>query len=69
MTDKNNKKEPERRDRALTDNDVKKIVDCLEDRLEERFYINLGKGIWAFVWRAAIGALLALAAWGHYKGS
>jgi len=68
MTD-DEKKEIERRDRALTDDDVKKIVDCLEDRLEERFYVNLGKGIWAFVWRAAIAALLALAAWGHYKGS
>jgi len=59
----------ERRDRALTDDDVKKIVDCLEDRLEQRFYINLGKGIWAFVWRASVAALLAFAAYGHYKGS
>jgi len=58
----------ERRYRALTDDDVKKIVDCLEDRLEQRFYINLGRGIWAFVWRAAVAGLLALAAWGHYKG-
>ena len=58
----------ERRHRALTDDDVKKIVECLEDRLEQRFYINLGKGIWAFVWRAAIAGLLVLAAWGHYKG-
>lgn len=61
--------EEERRRRTLTDDDVKKIVDCLEDRLEQRFYINLGKGIWAFVWRAAIAGLLVLAAWGHYKGS
>ena len=59
--------EEERRQRALTDDDVKKIVDCLEDRLEQRFYVNLGKGIWAFVWRAAIAGLLVLAAWGHYK--
>lgn len=61
--------EPERRDRSLTDDDVKKIVDCLETRLEQRFYVNLGRGIWAFVWRAAIAGLLVLAAWGHYKGS
>jgi len=65
----NGETEEERRERALTDEDVKKIVDCLEDRIEQRFYVNLGKGIWAFVWRAAIAALLALAAWGHYKGS
>jgi len=63
------KESEERRDRALTDDDVKKIVDCLEDRLEQRFYINLGKGIWAFVWRASVAALLAFAAYGHYKGS
>lgn len=54
--------------RALTDDDVKKIVDCLENRLEQRFYINLGKGIWSFVWRAAIAGLLVLAAYGHFKG-
>ena len=59
--------EEERRHRALTDDDVKKIVDCLENRLEQRFYVNLGRGIWAFVWRAAVAALLMLAAWGHYK--
>jgi len=58
----------ERRDQALTDADVEKIVDGLEERLEQRFYINLGRGIWAFVWRATIAGLLALAAWGHYKG-
>ena len=54
--------------RTITNADVKKIVDCLEDRIEERFYINLGKGIWAFVWRATVAGLLALAAYGHYKG-
>ena len=60
--------EEERRHQALTDADIDKIVNGLEKKLEQRFYINLGKGIWAFVWRAAIAALLALAAYGHYKG-
>jgi len=55
--------------RTLTDEDVKKIVDGLETRIEQRFYINLGKGVWSFVWRATIMGLLALAAYGHYKGS
>ena len=63
------KESEERRDRALTDDDVKKIVDGLEKRAEERFYINLGKGVWSFVWRAAVVALLTLAAYGHFKGS
>jgi len=56
--------------RNFTDADIKKFVDCMEDRLEQRFYVNFGRGVWAFVWRAAITVLLALAAYGHYtKGS
>jgi len=62
------KSEEKRKDRSLTNADVKKIVDCLEQRIEQRFYINLGKGVWSFVWRAAAVGLLALAAYGHFKG-
>ena len=64
-----NGEEEERRERALTDEDIKKIVEGLETRLEQRFYINIGRGAWSFVWRAAVVGLLALAAYGHYKGS
>ena len=62
------KEKNERRDRSLTEADVEAIVDSFENRMEQRFFVNLGRGIWAFVWRAAIAGLLMLAAWGHYKG-
>lgn len=58
----------ERRDHTLTDADVDKIVKQLETRLLGHFYINLGKGVWSFVWRASIIGLLGLAAWGHFGG-
>ena len=50
--------------RALTQADVEAVVNPLEERLEERFYQNLGKGLWGVVWKVAMGALLLLAAYG-----
>ncbi len=50
--------------RQLTEADVDAIVAGLEERLEERFYQNLGKGLWGVVWKVAMGLLLLLAAYG-----
>ncbi len=54
--------------RLLTDDDVKAIADALEQRIVERFYSDLGKGVWAAVWKAAIAILIAFAAAGSIKG-
>lgn len=58
----------ERRDRALTDSDIRALADELERQLTERFYTNLGRGLWSIVWRALVGAAVALAAYGAAKG-
>ncbi|QJQ31831.1 hypothetical protein GV829_04680 [Sphingomonas lacunae] len=54
--------------RTLTDADVAAIADALETKLESRFYANLGKGVWAIVWKVIIAALLFIAAYGAVKG-
>lgn len=55
-------------DRNLTEADVKAIVDTLEQRFTQKFYSDLGKGVWAWIWRAIIAAALFLAAYGAAKG-
>jgi hypothetical protein len=50
----------------LTDEDIDAIADVLEVRLVERFYSNLGQGVWGLAKKGAIMALLALAAYGAF---
>jgi len=50
--------------RMLSDEDVKAIVDVLEERMTEKFYRDLGKGVWGFFWRAIVIVMLIVAAWG-----
>jgi hypothetical protein len=59
---------PADEDRNLTDNDVKAIVDQLESRWVERFYGDLGRGVWGVFWKAAIVSLIGIAAYGSVKG-
>ncbi len=56
---------PERH-RLLTDEDIDAIADVLEARLVQRFYSNLGQGVWGLAKKGAIMALLALAAYGAF---
>ena len=56
----------ERRERALTDQDVEALVAAMEGRLLSRFYNNLGHGVWDLVWRVMILAIFAVAAWGAW---
>lgn len=55
-------------ERNLTDDDVKAIVDQMETRFAERFYGDLGRGVWGVVWKAIIVAIIAVAAYGSTKG-
>lgn len=55
-------------ERNLTDDDVKALADELEDRLTNRFYGNLGRGMWSLAWRAIVLAILGIIAFGSLKG-
>jgi hypothetical protein len=54
-------------ERNLSDGDVAAIVDALEVRLTDKFYRDLGKGLWGLVWKVLIGALLFVASYGALK--
>lgn len=53
--------------RQLSDADVTAIVDALETRLTDKFYRDVGKGIWGIVWKAILSAMLFVAAYGAFK--
>jgi len=55
--------------RNLTEDDVVAVVDELERRLVERFFSNVGKGVWQLVWRALIALMVLLAAYGAIKAA
>lgn len=54
--------------RNLTEQDVQAIVDELESRLEKRFFLNLGRGVWSIAWKVAITGVIILSAIGSLKG-
>lgn len=56
-------------DRTLTDADVEAIVAKGEQVILARFYNNLGKGLWSLFWKAALVAIIGIAAYGATKGS
>lgn len=56
------------RERLLSDADVAALVDALEKKVVQRFYTNIGKGIWSVAWKGFIVALLAICAYGAGKG-
>lgn len=48
------------RRRNLTEADVEAIVSAFE----ERFYLNIGKGFWSYVWKAILLVLIGIAGYG-----
>mgnify|MGYP001809977942 CR=1 FL=1 len=64
MTQELDEVQDEEGPRNLTKADVKAIVAELEKAMVDRFYTNLGRGVWAAVWALIVAALLFLAAWG-----
>lgn len=56
------------KDRTITDEDAEAVAEALENRLAKRFYLNLGKGIFALIWRGIIYAGIALASYGAGSG-
>jgi hypothetical protein len=54
--------------RSLSDADVKEIVDQLETRVAERFFNDVGRGVWSLAWKAIVLAIVGVAAYGSLKG-
>ncbi len=59
--------ENERRQRTLTDADVEALTEAMRKKWIDSFYKDLGKGVWALVWRAVVIAVVAIAAYGALK--
>jgi hypothetical protein len=54
--------------RTLTEGDIRALADALDERFAARFYLNLGKGVWALAWKGIVVLMLALAASQYFKG-
>jgi predicted phage tail protein len=54
--------------RNLTDDDVSALADEMEKRMVNRFYGNLGRGVWGIVWKAVVIAIVGVAAYGAIRG-
>lgn len=54
--------------RTLSDDDIDAITDALHAKIVNDFYGNVGKGMWAVVWKVIMGAMIGLAAYGAYTG-
>ena len=59
--------EKERRTRTLTDADIQALTEQLREKVIREFYQDLGRGVWALVWRAVVLAMIAVAAFGAAK--
>lgn len=57
----------ERRQRTLTDADVEALTEAMRKKWITSFYQDLGKGVWALVWRAVVLAIVLVAAYGAIK--
>ncbi len=54
--------------RNLTNADVEAIVKRLRESITQEFYEDLGKGLWAFVWKAVLMTMIGIAAVNGLKG-
>ena len=54
--------------RNLTDADVRAVVDEMEKRMVNRFYGDIGRGVWAIAWSVIVVAMLGRASYGSIKG-
>ncbi len=54
-------------ERKLSDADINALADEFERRMINRFYRNLGQGVWGLLWRALVLAAVGLAAYGAAK--
>lgn len=55
-------------ERKISDSDVEAIAEAINEKMMERFYTNIGKGVWAWARKIIITAILVTAAYGAAKG-
>lgn len=53
--------------RTLTDADIDALTKAMRKAWINSFYQDLGKGLWALVWRVLLAALILVAAYGASK--
>lgn len=56
-------------DRTITDADAEAIAEALRRVMVRQFYVDVGRGVWAFAWRGILLGLLAIAAYGAMKNT
>ena len=54
--------------RTLTDADIIAIANAISKNMSEKFYNDLGKGVWSLIWRGIIIVCLSIASYGAMKG-
>jgi hypothetical protein len=54
--------------RRITDADANAIAEALQKRVTQQFYADLGRGLWAWIWRGALAGMIAFAAYSGLKG-
>ncbi|MBW7837984.1 MAG: hypothetical protein H3C28_15260 [Sphingomonadales bacterium] len=55
-------------DRKLTDADIEALSAALHERIIQDFYRDLGRGLWAWFWKAGLLIMISIAAYGGLKG-
>ena len=55
-------------ERTLTNADVQAIANAIWRKGRDEFYNDLGKGVWSAAKAVIVAALIALAAYGSWKG-
>lgn len=53
--------------RLLTDADIEAIAEMVVRKTEQKFYLGVGKGVWAVAWKVIVGALMVLGAYYYHK--
>lgn len=59
--------EREVRDMRLTEAEADLVAQKLEERLVERFHMNLGRGVFALAWKAIVVFVIGVALYGSVK--
>jgi len=58
----------EQKTRTLSDEDVEAIAAALLEKVEQKVYYDMGKGIWGIVSKVLLALVLGLAAYGAVTG-
>ena len=54
--------------RTLTDDDIAALSHAISKNMSDKFYNDLGKGVWSLLWKAILLAIISIASYGSLKG-